>query len=40
MFQWKIDEIFKDLPNVFGSADDILIVGYEADSKNHNRISR
>ena len=29
MFQRKIDEIFKDLPNVFGIADDILAVGYE-----------
>ena len=27
LFQWKIDETFNDLPNVFGIADD-LIVGY------------
>ena len=27
MFQEKIDEIFKKLPNVFGIADDILVVG-------------
>ena len=26
MFQTKIDEIFKGLPNVFGKADDILLV--------------
>ena len=31
----KIDEIFKDLPNVFGIADDILIVGYDNDGKDH-----
>ena len=31
MFQRKIDEIFKDMPNVFGIADDILVAGYEAD---------
>ena len=28
MFQMKIEEIFKELPNVCGIADDILIVGY------------
>ena len=31
MFQRKIDKIFKDIPNVFGIADDILVAGYEAD---------
>ena len=36
MFQWKIDEIFKDLPNVFGIADDILVVGYDSDGKDHD----
>ena len=35
MFQRKIDEIFKDLPNVFGIADDILVVGYDVDGKDH-----
>ena len=29
MFQGKIDEIFQDIPNVFGITDDILIVGYD-----------
>ena len=29
MFQWKIDEIFKGVPNIFGIADDICIVGYD-----------
>ena len=37
MFQQKIDEIFKDVPYVFGIADDILIVWYDADSRDHNR---
>ena len=27
MFQRKIDEIFNDIPNVFGIADDILVIG-------------
>ena len=38
MFQWKIDEIFKDLSNVFGIADDFLIVRYVADSRDHDKI--
>ena len=40
MFQHKIDHIFKHLPNVFGLADDILIVGYDFDSKDQNRTLR
>ena len=32
----KIDELFKELPNVFGIADDILVVGYGNDVTNHN----
>ena len=35
MFQRKIDEIFKNIPNVFGVVDDILGGGYEADGKDH-----
>ena len=31
MFQRKNDKIFKDLPNVVGIADDILVVGYKVD---------
>ena len=30
-------EIFKDLPNVFGIANDILVAGYEADGKDHDK---
>ena len=36
-FQQKIDEIFSDLPNVFGIADDILVVGYDSDGKDHDK---
>ena len=36
MFQRKIDVIFKELPNVFSTADDILVVGYKADGKGHD----
>ena len=35
-FQRKRDKIFKDLPNVYGIADNILFVGYESDDKNHD----
>ena len=33
MFQAKINKILKGLPNVFGIADDILIVGYDTDTE-------
>ena len=36
IFQRKIDEIFKELPNVFDIADDILVVGYDVDGKGHD----
>ena len=36
MFQQKIDEIFKYIPNVFGIADDILVVGYDSNGKDHD----
>ena len=36
MFQREIDEIFTDLPNVFGIADGILAVGYHPDGKDHD----
>ena len=28
MFQHNIDDIFSDMPNIFGIADDILVIGY------------
>ena len=36
MFQRKLDEIFKDLPNVFGITDDILVVGCDVCDKDHD----
>ena len=36
MFQRKINEIFNDIPNVFGIADDILVIGYNKDGADHN----
>ena len=38
MFQWKINEIFKNLPTVFGIADDLLVVGYDSNSKDHDEM--
>ena len=32
----KIDEIFKDLLNVFGIEDDILVVVYNSNGKEHD----
>ena len=40
MFQRKIDEIFKDLPNVFDITDDILVVGYDRDGKDYDTLQR
>ena len=37
MFQQTISEIFKDLANVFGIAGDILIVGYDAESRDYDK---
>ena len=37
MFLRKIDKIFKELPNVFGIANDILVVGYKTDGKDHDK---
>ena len=36
MFQGKIDEIFRDMPNVFGITNDILVVGYEDNGRDHD----
>ena len=40
MFQRKIDEIFKDMPNMIGIADDILVAVYEANCKDHDETVR
>ena len=37
MFQRNIDEIFKELSNVFGIADNILVVGYEDNGKDYDK---
>ena len=36
MFQCKIDEIFNDMPNVFGIADNIFVIGYNKDGTDHD----
>ena len=36
MFQHKIDEIFNDIPNVFGITDDIIVIGYDDDGTDHD----
>ena len=36
MFQCKIDEIFSDMPNVFGIMDKILVIGYDEDGADHD----
>ena len=38
MFQQKIDEHFHDMPNVFGITNDILVVGYEDDGRDHDEM--
>ena len=35
MFQHKIDKIFNDMPNLFGIADNILLIGYNKDGVDH-----
>ena len=37
MFQYKINEIFDDMPNVFRIADDILVIGYDKDGADHDK---
>ena len=38
MFQRKIDRIFNDIPNIFGIADDILVIGYDKDGADHKAV--
>ena len=38
MFQGKFDKIFKDLPNIYSIADNILVVTYESDGKDHDEM--
>ena len=37
MFQRKIDEVFKELSNLSGIADDILVVGYDSSGTHHDK---
>ena len=37
MFQHKIDKTFNDIPNVFGIADNILVIGYNKDGTDHDK---
>ena len=39
MFRCKINEIFNDMPKVFGIADDILVIGYDMDGQTMMRHS-
>ena len=36
MFRCKRDKIFSNMPNVFGIADDIFIIGYDEDGADHD----
>ena len=36
MFQCKIDEIFSDMPNIFGIADEILDITYNDNGTAHD----
>ena len=36
MFQHKIDGTFNDIPNVFGIAYDILVIGYDKEGTDHD----
>ena len=38
MFQKKIDELFSGISNVFAIADDILIVGFDKQGKDHDKM--
>ena len=36
VFQRKINEILKELPNVFGMSDDLLVVGHDQHVTDHD----
>ena len=38
IFQRKIDKIIKELQNVFGTVDNILVVGYDDGGRDHDNI--
>ena len=37
MFQCKIVKLFNGMPNIFGIADDILVIGYDKDGADHDK---
>ena len=37
MFQCKIIEFFNDMPNIFGIADKILVIGSDEDGADHDK---
>ena len=38
MFQCKIDKISSDMANIFGIADDILVIGYNKNGADHDAV--
>ena len=40
MFQQRIDEIFRDMPHVFGIADNIPPIGYDKNDHDYDTILR
>ena len=36
IFQCKTDENFSDMHNIFGMADDILVIGYDENGADHD----
>ena len=40
MFLQKVNEMFKDPPNIFGIVDNILIVGYDVDGRHHDNLEK
>ena len=36
MFWGKTDQLFNDIPHVFSTADDILILHFDADGRDHD----
>ena len=39
MFWCKIDEIFSDMPSIFGIADTILAIGYDENGADHDAVA-
>ena len=40
MFQCKLDAIFNDIPNIFGIAEDILVIGCDDNGADHDAVVR